>query len=547
MVGGGLVPENSGQVSAAPGDAGPNGSRRDLQGAGDLGVIEAGDVPQHDRDPELLGQLIEGAGEGQMVGQPFVVARFVGHGLRDLLDRDGPTLAAAELIEAGVGGHPVAPGPECRATVEAGKTSNDGQERLLTAVSGVGVVPGDPPTHRVETVVVEPEQLVHGLGIAPLGPGHQFGIGRVDAGQPNPSAAVVAAISTTTVRYPRPMPSPRSAARSSPAVVAVTGAAGFIGSRLTMSLAGDGISVVGIDAFNDHLYEPALKRAAAARLAERSGTPVLELDIGQAGALADVLERAGVEAVVHLAALAGVRSSMERPGDYHRANVDGTASVLEAMGRAGVDRLVFASSSSVYGANPDVPWIEEAEPDPQSPYAETKRLGEQLVRRWASGARRQAVITRLFTVYGPGQRPDQAITRFAVRMLRGEPIEIYGDGSARRDLTHVDDVVAGLRAALGDRPEPLTTCNLARGRRVSLVELVAVMEQVLGVRADVRFIDPVAGDAPQTWGSIEKAAAELHWEPTVDLVDGIASARPWFERLAGGLADPGLPQCRGDN
>lgn len=314
--------------------------------------------------------------------------------------------------------------------------------------------------------------------------------------------------------------------------MAVTGAAGFVGSRLASSLADDGVPVVGIDVFNDHLYDPDLKRAAAVRLAERSGMPIHELDIAQTDALTEVLERSGVGAVVHLAAFAGVRSSMERPAEYHQANVDGTASVLEAMDRAGADRLVFASSSSIYGANPDVPWGEDAEPDPQSPYAETKRLGETLVRRWVTGARRQAVITRLFTVYGPGQRPDQAITRFAVRMLRGQPIEIYGDGSARRDLTHVDDVVAGLRAALGDRAEPLTVCNLARGRRVSLIDLVAVLEDVLGVVAEVRFVDPVAGDAPQTWGSIERAAVQLDWKPTVDLVDGIASARSWFERLA---------------
>lgn len=299
-----------------------------------------------------------------------------------------------------------------------------------------------------------------------------------------------------------------------------------------MSLAEDDLPVIGIDVFNDHLYDPALKRAAAVRFSERSGNPIHEVDIGDTDALAAVLARSGVDAVVHLAAFAGVRSSVERPADYHQANVAGTASVLEAMGRAGVDRLVFASSSSVYGANPDVPWIEDAALDPTSPYAETKRLGETLVERWAGDGDRQAVITRLFTVYGPGQRPDQAITRFAVRMLSGQPIEIYGDGSARRDLTNVDDVVAGLRAALGDRERPVTTCNLARGRRVTLIELVAVMEEVLGVTADVRFVDPVAGDAPQTWGSIERARAELGWKPTVDLADGIASARPWFEQLA---------------
>jgi len=316
----------------------------------------------------------------------------------------------------------------------------------------------------------------------------------------------------------------------------VTGAAGFIGSRLAMSLAEDGVSFIGIDVFNDHLYDPALKRAAAARVTERSGSPIHEVDIGDTDALATLLARSGAEAVVHLAAFAGVRPSVERPADYHEANVAGTASVLEAMARAGVDRLVFASSSSVYGANPDVPWSEDADLAPTSPYAETKRLGEALVGEWVGEGDRQAIITRLFTVYGPGQRPDQAITRFAVRMLSGQPIEIYGDGSAQRDLTNVDDVVAGLRAGLDDRTQPLTTCNLARGRRVTLIELVEVMEEVLGVTADVRFVDPVAGDAPQTWGSIEKASVELDWKPTVDLPDGIASARPWFEQLAGGAS-----------
>ncbi len=308
-----------------------------------------------------------------------------------------------------------------------------------------------------------------------------------------------------------------------------------------MSLAEDDLPVIGIDVFNDHLYDPALKRAAVAPTVERFGVTIHELDIGATEELATIFEQAGVGAVVHLAALAGVRASVERPADYHRVNVAGTASVLDAMDRSGVTRLVFASSSSVYGANPDVPWVEAAALDPQSPYAETKRLGEALIADWANtanGVDRQAVITRLFTVYGPGQRPDQAVTRFGVRMLTGQPIEIYGDGSARRDLTHVDDVVAGLLAAIGNRTGQLTICNLARGRRVTLVELVAALEEALGVEAEVRFVDPVAGDAPQTWGSIELAEARLGWRPTVELADGIASARPWFEELAARHVQP---------
>lgn len=337
-------------------------------------------------------------------------------------------------------------------------------------------------------------------------------------------------------------PSPPSPASLATPVVAVSGAAGFIGSRLVAALAADGVPVVGIDVFNDHLYDPRLKREAAARLADRYAVPFTEIDIGDTDALASVLTDAGVDAFVHLAALAGVRTSVERPSAYHRVNVEGTASVLEALARSGVATLVFASSSSIYGHHPDVPWHEDAEPDPRSPYAETKLLGERLVADWArtgvGAERRRAVITRLFTAYGPGQRPDQAITRFAVRLLTGRPIEIYGDGSARRDLTHVDDVVSGLRAAIGHRGGPLTVCNLARGRRLGLLDVVATIERTLGVEADLRFLDRAAGDVPQTWGSIERARAELGWRPVVDLAAGVASARPWFERLAADQVDP---------
>ena len=313
--------------------------------------------------------------------------------------------------------------------------------------------------------------------------------------------------------------------------VAVSGAAGFIGTTLVDRLLADGWDVIGIDNFDD-FYDPALKRGSVEPLLAR-GLRLSEIDLRDLDGLTELLDGAGVETVVHLAALAGVRPSAERPLDYYDVNVVGTSNVLEAMGRAGIAHLVFASSSSIYGINPEVPWTEDRLPQPVSVYANSKLAGERLVARWADAdPDRTAIAARLFTVFGPGQRPDLAITNFASRMLNGEPIEIYGDGSALRDFTYVDDIVAGLRAAMTHRERPFTPVNFARGEQVQLITVVEALQDALGLEATIEFGPPVRGDVPQTWGSIERAAAELGYQPATDLRTGLSAARPWFERVA---------------
>lgn len=301
-------------------------------------------------------------------------------------------------------------------------------------------------------------------------------------------------------------------------------------------LLADGWRVVGIDNVDD-FYDSRLKRATIEANQAGPGFEFHQADIRDLDQLIDLLDRSGAEVVVHLAAMAGVGPSAERPHLYHDVNVNGTASLLEAMSRTGIDHLVFASSSSIYGDNPNVPWHEHDRLQPISVYAETKVVGEALVAAWAHQGTNTAVATRLFTVFGPGQRPDLAITNFAAKMLNGQPIQIHGDGSVRRDFTHVDDIVSGLLAAVDLRLEPFVAVNLARGEPVGLMEVVDALQESLGVEAEVNYGQPVVGDVSQTWGSIERAARLLGYRPSTDLVAGLAAARPWFERVAALMAE----------
>jgi UDP-glucuronate 4-epimerase len=233
-----------------------------------------------------------------------------------------------------------------------------------------------------------------------------------------------------------------------------------------------------------------------------------------------------------MAALAGVRPSAERPVEYCDVNIGGTMSVLELMRRREVPHLVFASSSSIYGINPDVPWTENALPQPISVYASSKLAGESMVAHGAAQHGYTCVGARLFTVYGPGQRPDLAITNFAGRMLSRAPVNVFGDGSALRDFTYVDDIVAGLRAAMDYRECRFETFNLARGDRVKLMDVITTLEETLDVEAKIEYFDPIRGDVPQTWGSIARSSAELGYQPATDLRAGIEASRDWFHIVA---------------
>jgi len=293
----------------------------------------------------------------------------------------------------------------------------------------------------------------------------------------------------------------------------VTGGAGFIGSATCAALRRRGDDVVVFDNFDD-TYDPASKAANVAPL----DVEVVRGDVRDPDALARVLPR--TDAVVHLAARAGVRRSFADPGAYASVNVDGTATLLAAMQAAGVGRMVFGSSSSVYGARTDGPFRESDPADtPASPYAATKRAAEERCRRWAAEGR-VAMCLRFFTVYGPGQPPDMAIGKFLRRIAADEPVELFGDGGSVRDHTFVDDVVAGILAAV-DRPGGFDLVNLGSGHPVRLDAVVAEIGAALGKTPRIRWLPEQAGDVPLTWADGARARERLGWAPRVSLAEGL--------------------------
>jgi len=324
--------------------------------------------------------------------------------------------------------------------------------------------------------------------------------------------------------------------------VLVTGAAGFIGSHTCEALCAKGHSVVGLDAFDDFVYPAAVKRARAAELVAAlagMGFELLEGDVTDLEGVTDLLEARRPDVVCHLAALGAVRPSLSAPLRYVHANVHGTCAVLEACRRAGVDRLIFASSSSVYGARPATggpgalaPSRESDECDaPASPYAASKRAGELLCRTYGDLYGIGITTLRYFTVYGPRQRPDMAVHRFLHGVGTGAPITVFGDGSASRDYTYVDDVVAGTVAAVERASRgALATYNLGSGATTSLRELVAAIEAVVGRRAVVTHRPLPAGDVPTTLADCGRAARDLAYAPTTGLEDGLRASWEWLRQ-----------------
>lgn len=307
----------------------------------------------------------------------------------------------------------------------------------------------------------------------------------------------------------------------------VTGGAGFIGSHLTESLLADGWNVTVVDNF-DPFYSPASKRRNLAKVVDHPNFRLVERSLHEPD-LAESLGRESYSAIVHLAALAGVRPSIDRPDAYLRANVDGTLAVLELARRQGIEKFVLASSSSVYGVNPRVPWSEsDHDLMPISPYAVTKLSCEALVRVYSHLYGIRAVSLRFFTVYGPRQRPDLAIHKFAKQMLQGQPIPFYGDGSTRRDYTFVSDTVKGIRAAMTYTGAAYDVFNLGNDRVVSLAELVSALEVATGTKAILDRQPTQPGDVPATWADISHARNLLGYDPSTPLADGVAEFVAWL-------------------
>ncbi len=309
--------------------------------------------------------------------------------------------------------------------------------------------------------------------------------------------------------------------------VLVTGGAGFIGSHTCAALLRRGDVVAILDCF-DPLYPERLKRRSIAPLLE-AGAVLHEVDIRDERGVAHVMGQASPEVVVHLAALGGVRASLVRPCAYVDVNVRGTASVLEAARGARVPRFVYGSSSSVYGQRTRGPFREtDAGGALLSPYAASKMAGEILAHTWHSLYGLETVTLRFFSVYGPRLRPDLAIHQFARRMLAGEPLPFYGDGEAMRDYTHVDDIVAGVLAAIDTPGLADETLNLGAAHPVRLRELVTLLEQALSVKAIVVPAPPQPGDVGLTDADISRARAVLGYHPRVTLRDGLRDFAKWL-------------------
>ena len=307
----------------------------------------------------------------------------------------------------------------------------------------------------------------------------------------------------------------------------VTGAAGFIGSHVVDRLLVDGWKVTALDDFDD-FYDVAIKRRnVAAHLADPSYS-LVEADLRDPAELRERLS-GEYDVVVHLAARAGVRPSIEAPLLYQAVNVAGTQHLLELCREWGVRQFVFASSSSVYGVNPRVPWSEEDHVlMPISPYASTKVSGELLGHVYSHLYGIRFVALRFFTVYGPRQRPDLAIHKFARRMLEGRPIPVFGAGETMRDYTYVDDVVTAVRSAMAYTATPYEVINVGNNRTVSLRELIGALEDALGVGATIERHPEQPGDVPQTWASIDKASRLLDYAPRTHLGQGLAEFARWL-------------------
>lgn len=322
--------------------------------------------------------------------------------------------------------------------------------------------------------------------------------------------------------------------------ILVTGAAGFIGSHVSQALLARGDRVVGLDNF-DPFYSAALKTANVEAI-ERSGrvaagsargTPRFvfeEADICDEPAVRRIFSEHKPSGVVHLAAKAGVRPSIADPAGYSRANVLGTSVLMEEARRSGVDRFVMASSSSVYGNNPKVPFAETDDvSEPISPYAATKRSCELLAyTHWKLTGTPTACL-RFFTVYGPRQRPDLAIGLFLRRVGRGEPIRMFGDGTTSRDYTFIDDIVAGVLASYDRIGEHgYRVWNLGGSDPVTLAQMIRTIETVVGKAANIERMPPQPGDVERTFADLARSTAELGYKPTTPFEEGVRRQWAWM-------------------
>ncbi len=306
----------------------------------------------------------------------------------------------------------------------------------------------------------------------------------------------------------------------------VTGAAGFIGSHLSERLLRDGWTVTGVDNF-DTFYDPRVKRSNLAGCLSNPNFRLVEADIRDKAAMEKALE-GDTDVIVHLAARAGVRPSIAEPVLYMDVNINGTVALLEVARQRQIGRFIFASSSSVYGNNEKVPFSEEDNVDfPISPYAATKKAGELICHTYHHLYGIAINCLRFFTVYGPRQRPDLAIHKFARLIEEGKPIPVFGDGTMMRDFTYIDDILDGVMAAI-DQCTDYQIYNLGESQPISVTDLITELENALGKKAIRKYLPPQPGDVERTYADITKAEIQLGYKPSTSIQMGLARFVAWF-------------------
>jgi UDP-glucuronate 4-epimerase len=311
--------------------------------------------------------------------------------------------------------------------------------------------------------------------------------------------------------------------------ILITGGAGFIGSHLVdLLMAEGGWRITVVDDFND-FYDPGIKRENVRTRLASPDFKLVEADIRNYEQLSRAFGEAGLDCIVHLAARAGVRPSLKEPRLYVETNINGTLNLLELARTHGVKQFVFGSSSSVYGMNSKVPFSED-DPifNPISPYAATKAAGELICHSYAHLYDMRIVCLRFFTVYGARQRPDLAIHKFAKLISAGKPIPVFGDGTTRRDYTYIDDIIAGVRAAIDYDQSNYEVINLGESRTVELRELISLLEKSLDQHAAIDRQPVQPGDVPQTFADITKARRLLGYHPQTQIEEGVEKFIEWF-------------------
>ena len=315
--------------------------------------------------------------------------------------------------------------------------------------------------------------------------------------------------------------------------ILLTGGAGFIGSHLAEALLRDGATLSIVDNLDD-FYSPAWKKANLESIRKFGAFEFFDADICDTDRMREIVKSKMPDVLIHLAARAGVRPSIEQPRLYERVNVSGTVNLLDLCREFRVSRMIFGSSSSVYGACTHAPFSEiQSDLRPISPYAATKLAGESFCFTYAHLYRLPIIALRFFTVYGPRQRPDLAIHKFVARIEAGKPIPVFGDGETGRDYTYVDDIVSGILGAIdydfsSTGGAPFEIFNLGNSHPVKLSELVCMLEHATGKKAIVEREGPQQGDVPLTWADISKAHQLLGYQPETSLEEGLKKFVAWY-------------------